>query len=109
MNLRKNKVKNLIQDLAAQFLQTESNHTSLITVTNANISDDFKQATIFVTVFPVSNEESALNFLKRKRKGFKEFVKSKAKMKRIPFFDFEIDLGEKNRQKIDEISLEIDK
>jgi ribosome-binding factor A len=28
----------------------------------------------------------------------------KARMRRIPFFDFAIDHGEKNRQKIDEIS-----
>jgi len=108
-NLRKEKVKNLIKDLAAQFLQTESNHTSLITVTDANLSNDFKRATVFVTVFPVDNEESALNFLKRKRKGFKEFVKTRTSMKRIPFFDFEIDLGEENRQKIDKISSGIKK
>ena len=103
MTLRQEKVKELIKELAAQFLQTESNYTSLITVTNADVSPDLKRATIFVTVYPEDSEESAINFLKRKRKGFKEFVKSKAKMKALPFFDFEIDKGEKNRQRIEDL------
>lgn len=106
MSIRQEKVKELIKELAAQFLQNESNYTSLITVTNADVSPDLKRATIFVTIYPENNEESALNFLKRKRKDFKEFAKSKARMKSIPFFDFEIDKGEKNRQLIDELSKE---
>jgi len=103
MNLRQSKVKDLLKEMAAQFLQSESNYTSLITVTNADVSRDLKKATIFVTVFPEDSEKDALNFLKRKRRGFKEFVKSKARLRRIPFFDFEIDKGEKNRQLIDSL------
>ncbi|MBU1557933.1 ribosome-binding factor A [Patescibacteria group bacterium] len=106
MNLRQNKVKDLLKGLAAQFLQSESNYTSLITVTSADVSTDFKRATIFVTIFPEESEEDAMNFLKRKRKGFKEFVMAKAKLRRIPFFDFEIDRGEKNRQLIDSLVLD---
>lgn len=102
-SLRQDKVKDLLKDLAADFLQNESNGTSLITVTGSNVSADFKKATIFITVFPADNEESALNFVKRKRKSFKEFAKTKVSMRRIPFFDFEIDKGEKNRQRIDEL------
>ncbi len=103
MTLRQEKIKKLIQNLAAKFLQNESNYTSLITVTDANVSKDLKKATIFVTVYPIDSEKSALDFLKRKRKAFKEFAKQKISMRRIPFFDFEIDKGEKNRQRIDEL------
>ena len=106
MNLRQSKIKDLLKEMAAQFLQSESNHTSLITVTNADVSADLKRATIFVTVFPEDSEGDALNFLKRKRKDFKEFVKSKAHLRRIPFFDFEIDKGEKNRQLIDSLVID---
>lgn len=102
-SLRQEKIKELIKELAAQFLQEESNYTSIITVTNADVSKDLKQSTIFVTVFPETAEESALNFLKRKRRGFRQFIKKKVNMKVIPFFDFEIDKGEKNRQRIDEL------
>ena len=106
MNLRQDKIKDLLKGMAADFLQSESNYTSLITVTNADVSADLKRATIFVTVFPEDSEKDALNFLKRKRKGLKEFVKSKAHLRRIPFFDFEIDKGEKNRQLIDSLVLD---
>lgn len=99
-SLRQDKVTEMMKELAAQFLQNESNHTSLITVTKADISSDFKRATIYVTVYPETAQESALNFLKRKRKGLKDYVKPKVNMKRIPFFDFDIDKGEKNRQRI---------
>ncbi len=106
MNSRQNKIKDLFMEMAAQFLQSESNYTSLITVTNADVSSDLKKATIFVTVFPEDSEKDALNFLKRKRKGFREFAKSKARLRRIPFFDFEIDRGEKNRQLIDSLVID---
>ncbi|OGD68105.1 hypothetical protein A3I18_01420 [Candidatus Campbellbacteria bacterium RIFCSPLOWO2_02_FULL_35_11] len=102
--LKQNKVRDLIKAKAAQFLQEESNRTSLITVTDVFISNDLKKATIFVTVFPETQEESVINFLKRKRSGFKNFIKNETKIGRIPFFDFAIDKGEKNRQRIDEIS-----
>lgn len=103
ISLRQEKFKELIKNLAAQFLQEESNYTSLITVTSVDISQDLKRSTIFVSIYPESNEESAFNFLKRKRSDFKKYVKLKARMKIIPFFDFEIDKGEKNRQRIDEL------
>lgn len=104
MSLRTDKVTELIKKLAAEFLSREADKSSIITVTNANISDDLKNATVFLSVFPESSEEAALNFAKRKRSEFKRFVRAKIKMKRIPFFEFEIDLGEKNRQRIDELS-----
>lgn len=104
MSLRTEKVTELIKKLSAEFLSREADKSSIITITNANISDDLKNATIFLSVFPEASEDSALNFAKRKRSELKKFVKSKLRMRRVPFFDFEIDYGEKNRQKIDELS-----
>ena len=43
-------------------------------------------------------------FLKRKRSDFRDFVKDNARLARIPFFDFEIDKGEKNRRQVEEAS-----
>lgn len=103
MSFRTEKVSELVKKLAAEFLSREADKSSIITVTNANISDDLKNATIFFSVYPKASEGAALNFAKRKRSELKKYVKSKLKMRRIPFFDFEIDFGEKNRQKIDEL------
>ncbi|OGI63911.1 hypothetical protein A2914_02205 [Candidatus Nomurabacteria bacterium RIFCSPLOWO2_01_FULL_41_21] len=103
MNNRQEKVTNLIKELGAQFLGRENNKTSLITVTSATASPDLKRATIFITVLPEEKEHEALDFVKRKRGSLREFLKKKLEIKIIPFIDIEIDQGEKNRQKIDEL------
>ena len=100
---RNEKVANLIKELGAQFLERESNNTSLITVTSCTVSPDTKRATIFITVLPDEKEAEALEFVKRKRKDLREHLKKNIKIKIIPFVDIQIDRGEKNRQKIDEL------
>ena len=75
----------------------------MITVTDCRVSDNMRRALILITVLPEKGEEPALNFVKRKRSDFKNYVKSKTRMQFIPFFDFAIDKGEKNRQHIDEL------
>ncbi len=103
MNQRKEKVANHIKELAAGFLGRVNNKTSLITVTSATCSPDLKRATVFITVFPSEKEKPALEFAKRQRKEFREFLKQTMTTKNIPFVDIAIDLGEKHRQKIDEL------
>ena len=97
------KVANQIKELAAEFLGRENNRTSLITVISCNTSPDLKKATIFITVLPNSKEHDALEFAKRKRAEIRDFLKGKMNTKIIPFLDIQIDQGEKNRQKIDEL------
>ncbi|MBU4536796.1 ribosome-binding factor A [Patescibacteria group bacterium] len=106
MTLRQDKVRENIRNIIAQFLETESNRLSLITVTRADVSSDIKRATIFVSVLPESEEESALNFLKRRRKDARDYLRKNISMRSVPFLDFELDYGEKNRQRIDELSQE---
>ncbi len=102
-NQRKDKVANYLKELTAEFLGRENNRTSLITVTGATCSPDLKRATIFITVLPTEKESLALEFAKRKRGELREFFKKKLEIKTIPFIDIAIDLGEKHRQKIDEL------
>ncbi len=104
MSDRDQKLKDVIREASAEFLQREGNYTSILTVTDVSLSDRGNQATIFFTVLPENKEKGALDFVKRKRAEFREFFNNKARMRALPFFDFEIDKGEKNRQKIDEIS-----
>ena len=104
MEVRTEKIKDIIKTLGAQFLQMESNRTSLITVTDVLLSDDGKSAKILFSVFPENKEDAVLDFTKRKRSEFRQYVKDNSRLMRIPFFDFVIDIGEKNRQNIDRIS-----
>ena len=103
MTNRNEKVTNFIKEPGAQLLGRENNRTSLITVTRAIVSPDLKRATLFITVLPDDKEHDALEFAKRKRGEFREFLKKNMQIKVIPFVDIAIDLGEKNRQKIDEL------
>lgn len=103
MSERNEKLKEILRDLAARFLSMNSNGSSLLTVTRVELTPDGKHATIFFTVFPVDFEKTAVEFAERKIHDFKDFIKEKSKLGRIPFLTFEIDDGEKNRQKIDEL------
>ena len=98
------KIEEVIKKAATQFLLVEASPASLLTVTHVSVSPKFEHATVFFTAFPDAQEQSALEFVKRKRSEFKEYLRNETKLPRVPFVDFEIDFGEKNRQRIDEIS-----
>ncbi|MEI6296571.1 MAG: ribosome-binding factor A [bacterium] len=100
---RNEKISSLLMKMAADFTQRVSNGNSIITITGVDISDDKERTTILFTTLPDSEELRALEFLKRQRSDFREYVKKFWKMRVLPFFDFEIDKGEKNRQRIDEL------
>lgn len=98
---KKEKIIGIIHKAASEFIQRESNRNSMITVTRIEFSDDLKNATILFTVYPEQKEEAAIDFLKRNRGDFRRFVSDKTKIGQLPWFDFQIDHGEKSRQKID--------
>lgn len=100
---RSEKVAELLRELSAQFLNREGNGTSLITVTRTSVSPDLKRATIFMTVLPEDKEQSALMFAKRQLGDLRDYLKKNMNTKNIPYLEVELDLGEKNRQKIDEL------
>jgi ribosome-binding factor A len=102
---RDEKLKDQIHKWAAEFLQKESNGASLITVTDVRLSPDAKEATVLFTVLPEDKQEAALEFAKRQLSDFREYMNKKIKAGRMPFFHFDIDRGEKHRQRIDEITI----
>lgn len=93
-----------IAHLAGEYFARESNRQSLITITYAESSPDLKNIAIFMTVLPETHEAAALDFAKRSRSGFREYLKEHSRLKFLPTVDFEIDYGEKNRQRIDELT-----
>ncbi len=104
MSDRTLKLEEMIKQLAAKFIKIEADKTSLITVMRADISPDLKNSTIYISVLPDSQAEAALNFCKRKMTDFKHYAKENMNLKIITYFHVELDLGEKNRQRIEEIS-----
>ena len=94
-----------IRSIAQDFFQRESSGASLITVTRTEVSADMKHGTIFITVLPEEKEAAALDFSKRMRSELRHKVMKRLPVKVIPFFEIEIDYGEKNRLHINELLL----
>ncbi len=109
MDNRHDRLEGALRDIAAEFMAREAGRDSLITVTRAMLSEDNKRATIYITVLPLAGqadtaEESALGFANRNRTELREFFKTRVKGTLPPDIVFAIDLGEKNRQRLDELS-----
>ncbi|MEI6304942.1 MAG: hypothetical protein WCP09_02915 [Candidatus Taylorbacteria bacterium] len=104
MNQRDTKIKEILRELAASFFSRESNRTSLITVTDIEIRSHGATAVILATVMPENQEEVAIEFMRRQLTDFKEYVMNNSRIQRIPFFQVALDKGEKNRQRLDEIT-----
>ena len=105
-NLKDEKLAGIMTELAAEYINVESNKNSLITVTRAEVFNRGKRVTIFFTTLPDREEAASLEFLQRKRSDFRKFVMGKKVVAFPPSFNFAIDFGERNRQRIDELSNE---
>jgi len=101
---RQMKFQEEIRKMAGDFIAAEANRQSMRTPTRVDISPDLKNATVYVSIFPEDSEEMGINFLRRKRNDFRTHIKKNGHTKVLPFVDFQLDLGEKNRQLIDSIS-----
>lgn len=107
-NDRHDRVASLIKEIAADFIQREANHDPMITVTRVSIAPDYRRATIFFTTIPEERQQDALIFLKRSAGDFRQYLKKKCKLKLLPHLEFDLDVGERHRQHIDEIARTIE-
>ena len=103
MKFRDEKVESAIMRLAAEFIRLEAGPASLITVTGVHFEDRANRAKIMVTILPDTAEKHALEFLNRQRGELADYIRDHNRMRSVPLLSFAIDLGEKNRQRIDEL------
>ncbi len=104
MSIRNEKIRAALQDVAGEFFAREAGRQTLITVTNAHVSDDAKSGSIYFTAFPDSAEAQALSFANRNRREFADFFRKRVRGAFPPHIEFMIDRGEKNRQRLDELT-----
>jgi ribosome-binding factor A len=107
-SLRQQKMNQELVKYTGQAIVEIANYQSLITVTHADVSPNFKSAKIFVSVLPESEEHKVLAFLGRHAHDIRNYLKKHLATRTIPFVTFAADLGERNRQRIDELSRELD-
>ena len=104
MTQKDQKIREIIRELAAGFFSKESNRQSLITVTDVELSNKGGKAVILFTVLPEDKEKEAAEFMGRRLSDFRQHVIDNSRLGRIPYFEVRPDYGEKNRQRIDDIS-----
>ena len=102
-DIKREKTGEIIHRLAAEFVRDEASPASLLTITRVELSPTGKEAKVFFTTLPESEEDTALKFLIRKTPEFKRCVRDKSRIGIIPHIDFKIDYGERNRQRLDEL------
>ncbi|HLP86490.1 MAG TPA: ribosome-binding factor A [Candidatus Paceibacterota bacterium] len=100
---RNEKITNGIREIAALYIEKEAGPTSLITVTRVILSEDGKRATIMISVLPKEKEQAAYGFIKRNLSELRKNIAKNLRVNPTPFLDVEIDEGEKNRQRIDDL------
>ncbi len=106
---RQDRVRSLLTEVVAAFIREEANANPLITVTRLEIAPNYRNVTVLFTTIPALGQEDALNFLKRKGGELRGYAMKHSNMKVVPFFTFEIDYGERNRQHIDQVAQRIEK
>ncbi len=91
MDNRTENASNILRDAAAHFLSREAGPQSLITITNVRYTSDLSRATIYLSVLPREKETAALGFATRSVREMKDYLKTKTKLPRIPYIEFELD------------------
>ncbi len=100
---RSEKIHELVRKTASEFIARESNPGTLITVTDVTQDATGLRVEILVSTYPAHQGQAAIDFLNRRASDFQHFFTEKVKIRKAPFFTFEIDRGEKNRQRVDEL------
>lgn len=104
--VRHDKIEEVIHRKAAEFIRDEAGRSSLLTVTRVELNTSGKDALIYFTTLPESEEDTALKFLERKTPEFKDILIKESRIGIVPHLRFKIDYGERNRQRLDELSRE---
>ena len=86
-----------------EFIERESNKQSLVTVTRCDTAPDLSNVIVYVSVFPTDSEDQVIKFLNRRKYDARSYMKKRVMSRVIPQVNFMIDLGEKNRQHIDQL------
>jgi ribosome-binding factor A len=108
MSFRKEILNSLLRKEVGKIMMKEMDFgKTLVTVTQAKVSNDLSEAKILITVFPESEEKNALFELQKNIYHLQKILNKRVKMKKVPKISFEIDQGMKNLYKIDKIKHEI--
>jgi ribosome-binding factor A len=107
---RSARVSDLVREEVAEIIMNKIKHKTLgfVTVTGAKISDDLRNATIYLSVLDDKESKRTLNKLNASSSFIKSELGKRLKMKYIPKLRFMIDESIEYGRKIDRIFDEIE-
>ena len=82
---------------------------SLVTISEVEISKDFKRATVWVSIIPGESSKEVLEVLEKARGILQHELSDELRVKVIPRIEFTIDRSGEHAARIEKISLEKDK
>lgn len=88
MTRRDERLLSAVSHAVAEYIGRESNRTTLITVTRAELSNSGDHIELMVSVMPTNETGTALDFLNRKRSDMSEFIKKRVELRAIPRLTF---------------------
>lgn len=106
---RQERVSSLLARLIPEFIAEHWFSPSRVAVSRIEVSKALKEAIVYVIISPESQEKAALRELAAMRLKLYNEVAGILKTKFTPRFEFRIDKGEKNREKIEELLKRINK
>ena len=78
---KKEKLLSLLNEIAGSFVRFEVDPNAMVTVTRTELSDDSRTAKFLVSIFPKNKEREILAMLNKKNSVFKNYLKTKTRMK----------------------------
>ena len=78
------RVESIIKKLVSEFINRESNRTSLITVTRVEYDKSTRRTNIFISTFPEKDTRAAVEFLNRRREDLRMYFKKHSKLAGLP-------------------------
>ena len=107
----KERLSSLIQKELGEIITKEIEFPlgSLMTISEVEISKDFKKAVVWVSVIPGEVSEEVLGILEKARGFLRHELGEEIRTRVIPRIEFAIDRGSEHAARIEKISLEKDK
>jgi ribosome-binding factor A len=105
MTNRLEKVNQLLRTEAAKIVhdEIELKTGALVTITRATVSPTLEHATIWISVFPKTEEENVLQKINAKIYALQQLLNKKLSMRPVPKIRFDFDRSEEKASKLDEI------
>lgn len=88
--------------------ETLAEKYGLVTLTDLDVSPDFKNAKAYISVFDKENEDGVLKDLENEARNYQRILGRKLRMKFTPRITFTLDNMQENIDKVDGLLKEID-